>query len=499
MSRQLPPRADLEQLKTQAKELLKAFKSGEADALARVRNVHPDLAKPKLSDAQLVLAREYGFPSWPAMKKHVDSLAPEPTDVHEQVKKAFSKNDAPRLRNLLQRHPALKAMINDPIGPFDSPAILNVCTRDMLDVLLDAGADINARSHWWAGGFGLLDSADPDLAHYAIQRGATITIHAAARLAMMDRLRGLIANDPSLVHSRGGDGQTPLHFASTVEVAEFLLAHGADIDARDIDHESTPAQWMTEKRHDVARYLVSRGCHTDLLMAAALGDLDLARKHLDADPRLIRMRVNSEFFPMTNPRAGGTIYQWSLGFHVSAHDVARKFNHPEVLQLLIDRSPPDVKLLAACWSGDEQSLTALLRGDPDLAGKLSPSDRRQIADAARNNNAAAVRLMLSAGFPTDARGQHDATPLHWAAWHGNSDLVGAILRHNPPLEDAKNDFHGTPLRWAIHGSENGWHRQTGDYPATVEALLAAGARPPTEIEGTEPVRKVLARHVKAPR
>jgi len=41
-----------------------------------------------------------------------------------------------------------------------------------------------------------------------------------------------------LVHARGGDGQTPLHFASTVEIAEFLLAHGAAIDARDVDHEA---------------------------------------------------------------------------------------------------------------------------------------------------------------------------------------------------------------------------------------------------------------------
>ena len=54
------------------------------------------------------------------------------------------------------------------------------------------------------------------------------------------------------MHARGGDGQTPLHFASTVEVAEFLLENGAEIDARDVDHESTPAQYMLrveQKRH----------------------------------------------------------------------------------------------------------------------------------------------------------------------------------------------------------------------------------------------------------
>ncbi len=62
----------------------------------------------------------------------------------------------------------------------------------------------------------------PKLAAYAIERGAVVDVHAAARLGMMDRLRELISLDPSLVHARGGDGQTPLHFASSVEVAAYL-------------------------------------------------------------------------------------------------------------------------------------------------------------------------------------------------------------------------------------------------------------------------------------
>ena len=59
----------------------------------------------------------------------------------------------------------------------------------MLDVLLEAGADINARSQWWAGGFGVLDLAQPDVATYAIERGATVDAHAAARLGLADTLR----------------------------------------------------------------------------------------------------------------------------------------------------------------------------------------------------------------------------------------------------------------------------------------------------------------------
>lgn len=208
---------------------------------------------------------------------------PETLKLVDEVKTAFAADDATRVRGILRSHPQLKTLINEPLGPFDAPAIVNVCSREMLEVLLDAGADINARSRWWAGGFGLLDSGPPELAAYAIERGAIVDAHAAARLGLMDRLRELIAADPSVVHARGGDGQSPLHFARTIDVAAYLLDHGADIDARDVDHESTPAQYMVKERQDVARYLVSRGCDTDLLMAAALDDLDLTRRHLDSD------------------------------------------------------------------------------------------------------------------------------------------------------------------------------------------------------------------------
>jgi ankyrin repeat protein len=102
--------------------------------------------------------------------------------------------------------------------------------------------------------------------------------------------------------------------------------------------------------------------------------------------------------------------------------------------------------------------------------------------------------MLEVGLRVLARGQHRGTPLHWAAWHGNLDMVRALLRSNPPLEDADNDFHATPMGWATHGSQHGWHRKSGNYPAVVEALLEAGAKLPDTISGTDAVKEVLHRH-----
>lgn len=104
--------------------------------------------------------------------------------------------------------------------------------------------------------------------------------------------------------------------------------------------------------------------------------------------------------------------------------------------------------------------------------------------------------MLECGLPVDARGQHHVTPLHWAAFHGNAQMTETILRFGPPLEATDADFNGTPLRWAIHGSEHGWYCRTGDYGATVESLVRAGAKRLGIIEGSAVVQDMLRRHAR---
>ncbi len=415
---------------------------------------------------------------------------------------AVRRADVERARELFRRHPELRAQINRPSPdlPFGYVPIIPVARlgdRRMIDLFLEAGADINGRSAWWAGGFGVLDLCDPAIAPYLIERGAIVDAHAAARLGMLERLRALVDADPARVHARGGDGQTPLHFAATVEVAAFLLDRGAGIDALDVDHESTPAQWMVRDRPEVARYLVERGCRTDLLMAAALGDLVRTRALLDADPAAIRIRVDEAHFPMRDPRAGGSIYIWTLGAGKSAHAVARAFGHDDVFRLLIERSPADLRLTAAATVGDAALFRALLADHPGPGMSIADEDRRTLADAAQDENLEAVRLMLGAGWPVDARGQHGGTALHWAAWHGHAAMVSEILRHGPSLDLTDADYRATPVGWAIHASTQGWHPERGDYPGTVATLLTAGARAPDPTaweDASDGVREVLLRH-----
>ncbi len=423
----------------------------------------------------------------------MDCISPGTSEPLKLLKQAFNQDDAEWVATLLERHPEFKARITEPIAPFDAPAITRVRSRAMLDVLLAAGADINAKSRWWAGGFGLLHGATPDLAAYAIERGAIVDIHAAARLGLMEKLRELLSTDPGLINARGGDGQMPLHFAGTLEVAKYLLDHGAEIDARDIDHESTPAQYMIRDRQEIVRYLIQRGCKTDLFMAAALGDIPLARYHLDDNPASIRLTVNERYFPKHDPHSGGTIYIWTLGQNKTPHAIAREFGHNEVYAFLMERTPAELKLALACEAGDEAFVKSFLTQHPNRIESVPEEDRPKLACAAQSNNTGAVRLMLSAGWPVDVRGQHGGTALHWAAFHGNAGMAQTILRYHPPLEWTDADYHSTPLGWAIHGSEEGWYCKTGNYPATVEALLSAGAKLPEKLGGTDVVQEVLRR------
>jgi hypothetical protein len=280
MSRELPSKPNLEHLRKQAK--------------AAQRSAHGR----KLADAQQLLAEDYGFASWARLKSFVLQKQLSPP---EALKLAICDSDAPAVAEVLRRNPELKAIIDEPLpgygfGQHALFAAVQRSDRTTIDILLQSGANIKKRTEWWAGGFGVLDDCDPSLADFLIERGAELDPHSAARLGRIEQLQKFIAVDPAVVHSRGGDGQTPLHFASSVAVAELLLTAGADMNALDVDHEFTPAQYMVrveQRRHypqdrqPVARYLVQKGCKTDLLMAAALGDLGLAREHLERDqPRL---------------------------------------------------------------------------------------------------------------------------------------------------------------------------------------------------------------------
>ncbi len=472
MSLRLPSHPSLEHLRKQAKSLLSDYMDGDAVALALFGARKPGALPPRLADAQHVIAREYGFPSWANLKHNVESLVG--TNAALALAAAIRLDDAERVRDVIARFPSLGTTLDlaMPDGDFGATPLLaavHLGNRAMVDVLVSAGANINQKSHWWAGGFGLL-GADREMNAFLISRGAIVDAHSAAQSGMADRLRELVLADPDVVNARFGDGQTPLHVASSVEIAALLLDNGADIDAIDIDHESTAAQYLVREHQDVVRLLIARGCRTDILMACAVGDTSLVSSILSADPQAIWTSVSPKYFPMTDPRAGGSIYIWTLGGSATPHSVAHEFGHDDVLATLMQHTPATLALALAYETGDEAVVNRALADYPGSELQLNADLLAKLPAAARSNNANAVRLMIRAGWPASARNASDQTALHWAAFHGNAESAAELVHRGADVTIKDATFDGTPLDWARHGAANSWLRASGDYPATMAAI-----------------------------
>ncbi|HLG56781.1 MAG TPA: hypothetical protein VI485_15695 [Vicinamibacterales bacterium] len=470
----LPRQPNLEYQQKLAKRLLRDVWTGDADAMARVHaflRVEPDVDALTLHDAQLVIARGYGFESWAAMKRKIDFLTKSPL---EQFDIAVRDGDADRARALLATHADVSALINKPRFDFDSTAIHQAKKNlPLVDVLLEFGADINARSTWWAGGFGILEwDLTLEQALPLIQRGAQLTAWAAAGLGLFEELKAIVRATPDVVRERGGDGKTVLHCAVTPEIGELLIDSGADLEARDTDHGSTPLQYLIADE-TIARRLIARGAAVDVFAAARLGDVALVERCLRGDPACVEARINRP--PFTAP--GGHIYGWTLGFDFTPIDVARTFGHADIAQLLLSRASPRCRFLDALWFGDAERARVELASHPKMLQELGPHDRSLLAAAAWWYRPDSVRLMLDVGFDPHVPGDHQSTPLDRASFHGYADIVGTLLTLDPaPPLSQKNQFGGTPLTACIYGSLHGW--RTGhpqDHVRTLRLLLEAGS------------------------
>src|SRR5689334_10992761 len=182
------------------------------------------------------------------------------------------------------------------------------------------------------------------------QQNADQPVHEAARAGLVDELSEMLALDASLIDAKGIDARTPLHCAGTVAVATLLLEHGARIDARDEDHDSTPAQWRIGESPEVARFLLERGAKADIFLVAALGDLALAERLVAEDRSCLADRIGKppNFPPLGHEGRGGTVYQWTLRFNSYPHQIALLKRHQEMFDFLYAESDMPTRLLVNC-------------------------------------------------------------------------------------------------------------------------------------------------------
>jgi ankyrin repeat protein len=494
--RTLPERPNVEQQRKLAKELLDDFRRSDPAAIARVRAELPDKSAIALADAQFVLAREYGFRSWKELTSHIEE-GEQRIDPIEHFRKLVHDGNAAQLRQALTRDNRIRALVNEPVFGFDSPALVAVRDApDIVDVLLEFGADPNRKSSWWAGGFHPRYGATPAVAERLLAGGAIPDACAAASLDRPDLLRRLLTDDPSRVHERGGDGQTPLHFARSRTVADLLIDAGADLDARDVDHRATAAEWMVNDRADLARYLVSRGATADIFLAAALGLTDRVRDMLTANAALLELRTSQGEYG-EKPPSSYHIYQWTLGPSLTPMQAAAKFGHRATIEVMQAFASPVQQLLLACHEGRAADAHAIVTENPGIVERLEGADRRALTDEAWTANAPAVALMMELGFdPAVAAvtGPTGGTALHCAAWEGSAACVSAILaypRGQALIEAHDPVYNGTPLSWCSHGSRNS-SKPYENYIEVARLLVAAGAKPtPQMLEHWDLVRDLF--------
>lgn len=304
MNRSLPTRAlrahpDLDQLKRQAKELLQAFITGDEKTVAEV-NAHyhdPDRQTFALHDAQLVLARAYGFESWSKLKAYVDGV------TLKRLVDAVRTDDIAQVRALLKIRPELAHMSMDNLQVLHH-AVLNR-SSEMVRILMQHGA------HARDGVYPHRDATTPIT--IAAERGydeivAIIEEEEQRRRDSMSGVAGvpapgelfpaiatgdheralaLLGQNPGLVQARSEEGWTPLHAASRAlneRVVSWLLDHGADVMARGW-HDLTPldlaAHFSDDKRagafNTVVASLLRHGATMTPWAAVALGDADWLR------------------------------------------------------------------------------------------------------------------------------------------------------------------------------------------------------------------------------
>lgn len=323
----------------------------------------------------------------------IKSNTPEQSDFFNAV----AAGDLQRIRTKVHDDPRILDSFD--YRNFGATPLTLACfgnRKAVVKLLIELGADPNKRSDWHMGPWSPLHCAiyrrDKELAEYLLAHGAVLDVHTAAGLGDCSAVSLLLYDDPTRVAERGGDGCFPLHFADTIDAAQLLLDRGADIDGRCIDHYSTPVQYLSSARPDVARYLLSIGAQADIFSSILCGADEIAERLLSDEPALIHARINQSFFPPGNEHDVHNILTFSIG-----------------------------------------------------------NDSTPLHAAARGDRSEAVNLLVRRGLSPDARGGYDqATPLHTAAWNNCRNSAISLLDNGADIDIRSGKIHNnSPAGWAI--------------------------------------------------
>lgn len=447
----------------QARALLKAVRAGDRAANDRMRAVGADVSEPALPMAQLTVAREQGFVSWPRFHTF---LSESNLDFQAQVDRFVdaATSDARRARDILADHPEI--------------AEAGAYTALVLGGWQAVAAAIDADPEWVTRKSG--PQACEPIVYVCFSRFAHPRSERHADLALTLRLLLNRGADPNTTVETEDGPLSCLYAASgllgNADMTEILLAAGADPnDGESLYHSTEHTDLACMKR------LLDHGARvngTNALMHM------LDREEKDG----VRLLLEAGGDPNAADAEGDTALHWAIRRGRSPDIVAQLLDHGADIDAF--RSDGRTAYALSAISGQTETMALLARRGADtrlsaldafVAGQdtevppeslNSASNARLLIEMAEAGNIPAVTRLLDAGVPVDVRGSMGETPLHWACWKGDGDLIKVLLDHGAPLEERERSYNATPAGWLHHGA--GAAETGGDYARGARLLIHAG-------------------------
>jgi len=515
-SKQLPERANLEQLKKQAKSLLRSARAKEPTAVERFRVLPALAALPldrleamelALHQAQSVIAREYGFKSWRELHEHVEErslsfaaavdefvrcatgaaqarafrlLARYPTIAHATVHTELVLGDPESVEGRLQKHPEIATQAG---GIQNWEPLLYVChtclTHDAPDraaglvaiarALLARGANPNAEYHWnW----------HRELPRTALWGALCAVNHLPLAQALLEG--GANPTDGVSMHITAGSGNLPA----------LELLHRFGVNVNGIPGGVPPLRYILGWAHNTAgiAWLLEHSADPNLPWAEP-GDAPLHIAAQRWDVSMVELLV----------RYGADIHLRRTDGR-TAHTLAALHGNKDIAAWLLAHGAKDElssleNFVSACARGDRARAVEMLRANPGLRGELRLEHHRMMHVPAERGDVAALETMLTCGFDPNAKDNEGVTPLHRASMAGRTEAVRMLLAHGASVNALDGMFSATPLVWASEGWQHG-PQGGADHLGAARLLIAAGSslewNPPEKAPDPEGTQEQLA-------
>ena len=409
--KQFPPNPSLEHLKSQAKQLLKAHKEGALDACQRIRAFFPKLSDATdveiqdaafgLQDAQLVIAREYGFASWTRLKEDVlhqerNTETLPAKDLLFQILRTpdLTQADIQRVEDLLTADPSLVSTRDEdgrtPIEALASRGLINFDKerwyrpiRQLYDIFREHGAATNVvaavlmddREHVEAS---ILNNPEVLKQRFDISRqwrGISL-LAIAAGCNRIKIAKVLIEADPSLVTEGQAEGKAPM-----------------DLLVKPWHHSAFDA----EPRKPFYNLLVENGVVPDLGAALVIDDWTRAGEYVAANPQLLEQQFvcgnQIEFRPIEIAAAYGREFILGLLCTVAAaneidieKDLASALTQTfalDVTEKLLETTQPAASVITnalvfACEVYQPEKVRLLLKYGADPSASLKAKFRYDV-------------------------------------------------------------------------------------------------------------------------